>query len=366
MRELLKIAGAIILLCSNASAKNFDLFGLALSEENGKKIQKGLIFGGFVDGILEGDSGFVYKVDKGDTTQFATITVEDANKYETLLAISRKIPTDKVNDYFISIEPHDYNQLDLPALAENCLEQKDYLKAAFLYVKQLQKLNCADSTISAKIDHCLALEKERRADFRKKELGKRTVKLGGVLEIDASNRNLYYEIATHYFSMARYGAAKEYFDKILDIDSTFVRPRKFIDLICKITGYMEEDFDLINIDDTGSTQIEYVCDYLPAPDQFVAVELQPEIIEMGRIHTPDLKKDGTVWVKSLVGSNGHVIRSEIAKTSGISNYDALALEASYRNSFTPAIVDQKPINAWISYKIEFEQHEKYKKKDGKK
>lgn len=99
-------------------------------------------------------------------------------------------------------------------------------------------------------------------------------------------------------------------------------------------------------------------DYMPAPDEFVPVEILPEMIYQETPEYPRLAKQagitGTVWVKALVDREGSVRNALVGKSSGTASLDDAAIEAAYKNKFKPGIQNGRPVNVWVTYKITFE------------
>lgn len=98
-------------------------------------------------------------------------------------------------------------------------------------------------------------------------------------------------------------------------------------------------------------------EYLPAPDEFVPVEIQPEMIYEQKPEYPRLANSaglsGIVWVKALVDKDGSVRQAQVAKSSGTASLDEAAVEAAYKNKFKPAIQNGRPVAIWVTYKVEF-------------
>ncbi|MEW5993361.1 MAG: TonB family protein [Candidatus Zixiibacteriota bacterium] len=98
-------------------------------------------------------------------------------------------------------------------------------------------------------------------------------------------------------------------------------------------------------------------DYLPAPDEFVPVEIQPEFIYQHTPPYPRLAKqagiEGTVWVKALVDEEGNVIKAILGKSCGTKSLDDAAVEAAYKNKFKPGIQNGRPVKVWVTYPMEF-------------
>jgi TonB family protein len=102
-------------------------------------------------------------------------------------------------------------------------------------------------------------------------------------------------------------------------------------------------------------------EYLPPPDEFVAVEVQPEMIYQEKPEYPRIAKQagltGLVWVKALVDKEGNVRQAMVGKTSGTQALDEAAVAAAYKNKFKPAIQNGRPVAIWVTYKMEFKLNE---------
>ncbi|RKX29354.1 MAG: hypothetical protein DRP47_02005 [Candidatus Zixiibacteriota bacterium] len=98
-------------------------------------------------------------------------------------------------------------------------------------------------------------------------------------------------------------------------------------------------------------------DYLPAPDEFVKVEIYPEMIHEVTPKYPRLAEQagitGVVWVKALVDESGNVRRAIVGKSSGTTSLDEAAVEAAYKYKYKPGIQNGRPIKCWVSYKVDF-------------
>jgi len=115
--------------------------------------------------------------------------------------------------------------------------------------------------------------------------------------------------------------------------------------------------DISNMDgDDISIEIED-DDYLPAVDEFVPLEIYPEMIFEKKPEYPRLAEqvgiEGLVWVRALVSKEGKVLDAVIGKTSGTASLDDAAVKAAYKNRFKPGIQNGRPINCWVTYKVEF-------------
>lgn len=98
-------------------------------------------------------------------------------------------------------------------------------------------------------------------------------------------------------------------------------------------------------------------EYLPPPDEFVAVEIQPEMIFQQQPEYPRLAKTagltGTVWVKALVDKDGNVRQAMVGKSSGTQSLDEEAVKAAYKNKFKPGIQNGRPVAVWVTYRVDF-------------
>lgn len=99
-------------------------------------------------------------------------------------------------------------------------------------------------------------------------------------------------------------------------------------------------------------------EFLPPPDEFVPVEIYPEMIFQQTPDYPRLAKQagitGVVWVKALVDKDGNVRDAIVGKTSGTASLDEAAVQAAFKNKFKPGIQNGRPVAVWVTYKVEFE------------
>jgi protein TonB len=95
----------------------------------------------------------------------------------------------------------------------------------------------------------------------------------------------------------------------------------------------------------------------PSPDDFVAVDVSPQMIYTEPVVYPeDAKKagiTGDVWVKALIDKEGAVRQALVQKSSGNEQLDKAAVKAASGNKFKPALKDGQPVPVWVSYKIQF-------------
>ena len=96
---------------------------------------------------------------------------------------------------------------------------------------------------------------------------------------------------------------------------------------------------------------------LPGPNDFVAVDVVPEMIKTVNPEYPEEAKaaddSGVVWIKALIDKTGKVREVQIQKSSGYKILDDAAASAAWKNEFKPALTDGKPVATWITYKVSF-------------
>lgn len=136
-------------------------------------------------------------------------------------------------------------------------------------------------------------------------------------------------------------------DEVLDEDVVLATRDELAEIIAPDITADEEEI-IVDIDED---------DYLPSPDEFIPVEIQPEMIYYTTPDYPRLAKqagiEGTVVVKALVGKSGKVLKALVAKSSGTASLDDAAVAAAKHNRFKPGIQNGRPIAVWVSYNVDF-------------
>ena len=96
---------------------------------------------------------------------------------------------------------------------------------------------------------------------------------------------------------------------------------------------------------------------LPGPDDFVPVEVYPEMIHQEPPPYPAKAKqagiEGAVWIKSLVNKKGEVVESMLGKSSGHDMLDKAALAAAEKCKYKPALQNSQPVAVWVTFKTDF-------------
>ncbi len=92
-------------------------------------------------------------------------------------------------------------------------------------------------------------------------------------------------------------------------------------------------------------------------NRFIILERHPELVYQHKPEYPRFARDagleGTVWIAVLVDIDGSVADARVYKSSNFTSLDQSALEAAYKNRFTPAIQSGKPIRVWAAYQVQF-------------
>lgn len=99
-------------------------------------------------------------------------------------------------------------------------------------------------------------------------------------------------------------------------------------------------------------------DYIPASGEFVAVEVQPEMILEVKPTYPRLAEQaritGKVWVEVLVDKEGNVREAKVIRSSGTPSLDEAAVQAAKQCKYKPGIQNGRPVAVRVTYDIKFE------------
>ncbi len=108
---------------------------------------------------------------------------------------------------------------------------------------------------------------------------------------------------------------------------------------------------------SGAIEPVNTSEQMPSPDEFIEVEVYPEMVYQAALEYPlEAKNEGVagkVWVKALVDKQGSVQKAIVSKSSGSELLDQAALKAAVKNMFKPAIQNSKPVAVWVTYPVEF-------------
>ncbi len=109
---------------------------------------------------------------------------------------------------------------------------------------------------------------------------------------------------------------------------------------------------------SGSGRVVDEGEYLPALDEFVPVDIIPEMIHYETPTYPRLALqaglEGAVFIRALVVTNGSVHSAVVHESSGTQSLDEAALKAARKCRFKPALQNGRPVATWAMYKVNFE------------
>lgn len=78
------------------------------------------------------------------------------------------------------------------------------------------------------------------------------------------------------------------------------------------------------------------------------------LISASQLNKGKLSLTSTVWMLALIDTSGAVTDVRVEKTSSRSSYDSLAVEMGWKNKYTPALKDGKPVKVWLRYDVIFD------------
>lgn len=113
--------------------------------------------------------------------------------------------------------------------------------------------------------------------------------------------------------------------------------------------------DLSALTGGGDSLVVNFDEGLPNPDDYVAVEEMPVLIQIPQPVYPDLARDmgteGTVVLRLLVGKDGKV--ADVRVVSGPEVLQEAAIIAAKQASFKPALQQHRPVAVWVQVPIKF-------------
>lgn len=94
----------------------------------------------------------------------------------------------------------------------------------------------------------------------------------------------------------------------------------------------------------------------PEPEPFIAVEKIPQPVKLARPVYPDIARrvgvQGMVYVRVLVDEHGKPIKASVLK-SDAEVLNAAAIDAAMHSEFTPGIMNNGPVKAWVTIPFKF-------------
>ncbi len=95
----------------------------------------------------------------------------------------------------------------------------------------------------------------------------------------------------------------------------------------------------------------------PEPEEFVAVDVMPEMVQQTSPEYPTKLKEagveGWVYVQALVAKTGEVTDVRVRKSSGQELFEDAALKSAWGCKYKPATRGEHPVACWVTYRIEF-------------
>jgi len=109
---------------------------------------------------------------------------------------------------------------------------------------------------------------------------------------------------------------------------------------------------------TQITQDLNVQEEDPDMNAYVPVEKAPEIVREVKPQYPETARragiQAVVWVKVLVGKDGHPKRAVVVKENANGIFDQAATEAAMNYLFTPGVTTVGPIQVWTVLRFRFQ------------
>jgi len=120
--------------------------------------------------------------------------------------------------------------------------------------------------------------------------------------------------------------------------------------------------DLSSLGNSGSdslvVQFDKNGDASPSPDEFVAFEEPPVLINPPQPVYPDMARqaevEGTVTLRLLIGKDGKV--KDVLVTEGVTMLNDAAIDAAKKAVFKPALQQHRPVEVWVQIPIKFSLH----------
>lgn len=110
-----------------------------------------------------------------------------------------------------------------------------------------------------------------------------------------------------------------------------------------------------------NTVIDIMGDIMPEPDEFVAFDEEPQLLNPKECEPdyPEMARkagvEGVVWVQVLVDKDGNVRDAIVVKESGVNaGFEEAALEAAKKRIYRPAMQNNQPVAVWVAYKVRFQ------------
>jgi len=96
----------------------------------------------------------------------------------------------------------------------------------------------------------------------------------------------------------------------------------------------------------------------PSPAEFQNISKMPVAIETHHPEYPESARqagiEGKVWLRSLISTDGSVLKCCVVRSSGRDDFDRAAVEAAQENRYNPGLdEDGNPMEVWIMFRVVF-------------
>ena len=335
IRPTLFMVIVLVLFASSILASKPQIAYRYASSDPEAKNCRALVTIGYTDGADIGMTGEVWTVDQdGFRVKTGELELVDVDAYASVCQINGVSSDENIADLSIRIDLKDWSLQECLQRAGLAFSSGDYRKAGYYY-----------GVINDKYPEEGGDQAAGRLEFCNMKVREKSDQALPPNEIDRRRGSIpvYYQLALRFFCNGEYPAAREYTEKILRVDYA---NKKALELKSQLDSSalpqgLEEAY-----------QGEY-----PAPEQFVPVEKRPEMIQEFAPEFPEQAErdgaQGTVWIKALVNKDGTVCLATVGKSSGYGILDYTAVKAAYKNKYTPAEQQGKPVCYWMTYAVEF-------------
>lgn len=323
------------------AAEEFEIIYLLKSEKKyDGPATLALVAGGYKNGLEEGMVGSLLRFTDTSYTaipeyDLLVVEVQDVTAYESACLIR--------GANLENIESGTTVEFDIPELgaqevrnrASDALAVKKYRRALHYFVEliRVDSLN-ADSSVQQLLAHCR--QEIEQADSRKLTRKEKRA--------EKKRAAIYHKLGTYFFNHENYDAARWYFERVVRGDKKQEDAKYMLSLIEEAKHRLSLKEEVVSIDRR-------------AHEELFPGEVFPEMVYQASPEYPRQAKQngitGVVRVKALVDKSGSVLDVLIQKSSGTMLLDQAAVKAARKCRYKPGIQDGRPINCWVTYKVDF-------------
>lgn len=100
----------------------------------------------------------------------------------------------------------------------------------------------------------------------------------------------------------------------------------------------------------------------PGMNEFIPIEKPPQIIKSVSPEYPDIARrsgvESVVWVNVLIDKTGKPKKAVVIKEEVNGMFNQAAIDAAMQYLFTPAVMNNGPVQVWVSLKFRFQLKDK--------